>query len=50
MNIVDIDGDGRDDLLFYEKEREGKISILFNTGEWQDSLSLDKKSMPSDSK
>jgi hypothetical protein len=50
MNIVDLNGDGRDDLIFYEKKREGKISILLNTGEGKDRLSLEKKSMPSDPK
>jgi hypothetical protein len=32
MRIVDLNGDGRDDLLFYEKKRDGKISVLLNTG------------------
>jgi hypothetical protein len=50
LNIIDLNRDGRDDLLFYEKKRDGKISILLNTGEWTDKLSLKKKSMPSDPK
>ena len=50
MHIVDLNGDGRDDLLFYEKTREGKISILLNTGEWKDLPSVEKRSMPSDGK
>ncbi|CAB1063155.1 hypothetical protein D1BOALGB6SA_7938 [Olavius sp. associated proteobacterium Delta 1] len=50
LNIVDLNGDGRDDLLFYEKKRAGKISILLNTGEWKDKFSLEKKSMPTDPK
>ena len=50
MHIVDLNGDGRDDLLFYEKTRDGKISILLNTGEWKDLPSLKKKSMPSNGK
>jgi len=50
MHIADLNSDGRDDLLFYEKKRAGKISILLNTGEWQDKPSLEKKSMPSDGK
>ena len=50
MNIVDLNGDGRDDLLFYEKKREGKISVLLNIGEWKDKHSLEKNSVPSDSK
>jgi len=50
MHIVDLNGDGRDDLFFYEKKRDGKISILLNTGEWKDMLSPEKKSMPSNEK
>lgn len=50
MHIVDLNGDGRDDLLFYETKRDGKISILLNTGEWKDLPSLKKKSMPSNGK
>ena len=50
MHIVDLNGDGRDDLLFYEKKMDGKISILLNTGEWKDTPSPEKKSMPSDGK
>jgi hypothetical protein len=50
MNIVDLDGDGRDDLLFYEKKREGKISILLNTGKLNDKLAPEKKTRPSDPK
>jgi len=47
MHIVDLNRDGRDDILFYEKKRDGKLSILLNTGQWKDRLSLEKKSMPS---
>jgi hypothetical protein len=50
MHIVDLNGDGRDDLLFCEKTRDGKISILLNTGDWKDILFLEKKSRPSDEK
>ncbi len=50
MNIVDLNGDGRDDLLFYEKKREGKISVLLNTGERKDKHSLEKNSVLSDPK
>jgi hypothetical protein len=45
MHIVDLNNDGRDDLLFYEKKRDGKICILLNTGEWKDRLSPEKKDM-----
>ena len=48
MNIVDLNGDGLDDLIFYEKKREGKISVLLNTGEWKGYFHFEKKPMPSD--
>ena len=50
MHIVDLNSDGRDDLLFYETKRAGKISILLNTGEWKDIPALSIKSMPSNGK
>jgi len=50
MNIVDLNGDGLDDLIFYEKKREGKISIHLNTGEWKGNFPFEKKPMPSDPK
>ncbi|MBT8359076.1 MAG: VCBS repeat-containing protein [Deltaproteobacteria bacterium] len=49
MHIVDLNSDGRDDLLFYEKKREGKICVLLNTGEWKDLLvPKNKTSFPSE--
>ena len=48
MHIVDLNGDGRDDILFFEKKRDGRLSILLNTGQSKDMLSLDRKSIPSD--
>lgn len=45
MHIVDLNSDGRDDLLFYEKKRDGKICILLNTGEWKDMLSPENEAM-----
>jgi hypothetical protein len=45
VHIVDLNGDGRDDLLFYEKKRGGKICILLNTGEWKGMLSPEKEDM-----
>lgn len=39
LHIVDLNSDGRDDLLFYEKKKDGKICILLNTGDWKDLLS-----------
>ena len=50
MHIVDLNSDSRDDLLFYVKKRDGKISILLNTGEWKNMLSPEKKTMPSGEK
>jgi len=50
MHIVDLNRDGRDDLLFYQNTRDGKIAILLNTGEWKDMLSPEKQSMPSGKK
>ena len=48
MHIVDLNKDGRDDILFYEKKREGTLSILLNTGQWEDMHSLEKKTKHSD--
>ena len=45
MHIVDLNSDGRDDLLFYEKKRDGKVCILLNTGEWKDMVSLENEAM-----
>jgi len=39
MNISDLNNDGLNDLLFYEKKRDGKMSILLNTGDWKDDFS-----------
>ncbi len=30
MHVVDLNGDGRDDLIFYERERDGRISVSMN--------------------
>ncbi len=35
MHISDLNNDGLNDLLFYQKKRDGKISILLNTGDWK---------------
>ena len=45
MHIFDLNSDGLDDLLFYEKKRNGKISILLNTGDWKNMLSPADSSM-----
>ena len=50
MHIVDLNGNSRNDLLFYEQKWDGKISILLNTGELKDKLSPEKKSMPTGEK
>jgi hypothetical protein len=44
MRIVDLNSDGRDDILFYEKKRDGKIAVLLNTGEGKNRLSHEKES------
>jgi hypothetical protein len=36
IHIADLDKDGLNDLLFYQKKRDGKISILLNKGNWED--------------
>jgi hypothetical protein len=32
MYVIDLNGDRKDDLLFYQKEEQGKVSILINEG------------------
>lgn len=36
MHISDMNNDGLNDLLFYQKKRNGEISILLNTGNWKE--------------
>ena len=38
MHIFDLNNDGFNDLLFYEKERDGQISVLLNNGDWKETL------------
>jgi len=38
MHIIDLNSDGRENLLFYEKKRVGKIYILLNTAAWKSVL------------
>ena len=33
-HIMDLNQDGRDDILLYEKKHKGKICVLLNTGNW----------------
>jgi FG-GAP-like repeat len=42
MHISDLNNDGLNDLLFYQKKKDGKISILLNTGEWTEAFPSDK--------
>jgi len=44
MRIFDLNSDGRDDILFYEKKRDGKIAVLLNTGEGKNRLFHEKES------
>jgi len=46
MHIVDLNGDGLDDLIFYEKKSAGRISVLLNTGQWKDQIYLEKNIRP----
>jgi hypothetical protein len=50
MHIVDLNGDGLDDILFYEKKRNARLSFLLNRGKWKDVRLLEKESRPSDAK
>lgn len=34
MKVVDLNSDGLNDLIFYEKKLKGKLSVLLNTGKW----------------
>jgi hypothetical protein len=43
MHISDLNNDGFNDLLFYQKKRDGNISILLNKGKWKDVFLSDKK-------
>jgi hypothetical protein len=43
MHISDLNDDGFNDLLFYEKKRNGQISILLNKGDWKEILPSDKE-------
>ncbi len=36
--IIDVN-----DLLFYQKKRDGKISILLNKGDWKEIFPSDKE-------
>ncbi len=42
IHISDLNNDGLNDLLFYEKKRDGKISILLNKGDWKEIFPSDK--------
>jgi len=43
MHISDLNNDGLNDLLFYQKKRDGKISILLNNGDWKEIFPSDKE-------
>jgi hypothetical protein len=42
MRISDLNNDGFNDLLFYEKKRDGEISVLLNKGVWKKKFTIDK--------
>jgi len=46
MQISDLNNDGFNDLLFYEKKRNGELSVLLNKGIWKNIFpsAIDKKS------
>ena len=46
MHVVDMNDDGRDDIIFYQKKRNGNISILLNTGDWEKLLSNEGQDDP----
>lgn len=43
MHISDMNKDGLNDLLFYQKKRNGEISVLLNTGDWKEIFSSEKE-------
>ena len=46
MHIVDLNRDGLDDLVFYQKKRGGRISILLNRGNWGEAVLSGQASEP----
>jgi len=45
MHICDLNRDGRNDLLFYEKGQKGRISVLLNSGKWEAAVSSQKSNV-----
>ena len=45
-HITDLNRDGRDDIVLYEKKRQGKICVLINTGDWSGTASAGKAGPP----
>jgi hypothetical protein len=45
-HIMDLNRDGRDDILLYEKKNKGKICVLVNTGDWSGKLSSSNDGPP----
>jgi VCBS repeat protein len=43
MHISDLNNDGLNDLLFYQKKRNGEISINLNKGDWKEIVPSDIK-------
>jgi hypothetical protein len=42
MQITDLNNDGFNDLIFYEKKRNGEISVLLNKGIWNNTTSSNR--------
>ena len=42
MQITDLNNDGFNDLIFYEKKRNGEISVLLNKGIWKNITHSDR--------
>ena len=43
MHVSDLNKDGSNDLLFYQRKRDGEISILLNKGEWKETSPSNKE-------
>ena len=44
-HVIDLNKDGFQDIVMYEKKMSGKVSILLNRGKWEDSNNNKSKSL-----